>query len=99
MMDFIFGTMWGWIGTAGVVGVVCGVVAYFVPQARLTMAAIAGVFISAASVYSKGSRDRAAADKRATEAAVKKAQQDYDHIETRPDTPDTVADRLRKHSF
>lgn len=98
-MDFIFGTVWGWIGTAGLVVIACIVVGYFFPGLRTIALAVAGVFISFATVYTKGSRDHAAAERRKTEAAIKKVNEDYDHIETRPDTPDTVADRLRRGSF
>lgn len=99
MMDFIFGTVWGWVGTAGVVVLICAVVAYFLPQTRLTMLAIAGVFVSAASIYTKGSRDRAALEQRRKEAAVKKAKDDYAKIDARPDTPGTARKRMSDGSF
>lgn len=99
MMHFIFDTMFGWWGVAGLAVAGCIVVGYFIPSLRLTMLAIAGVFLSSASIYSKGNRDRAALEKRRRDAAVKKAQDDYADIENRPDTPASVSKRLRDGSF
>lgn len=99
MWHFIFETLWGWWGVAGVVVIACGVVAYLIPQFRIYALAVAGVFISAATIYTKGNRDRAKLENKRKEEAVAKARKDYADIEARPDTPDTVSKRLRDGSF
>lgn len=99
MMEFIFGTVWGWIGTAGLVVIGCAVVAYFIPQFRIHALAVAGVFISAATIYTKGTRDRARLEARRKEEAVQKARKQYDEIDTRPDSNESVAKRMRDGSF
>lgn len=99
MMEFIFGTVWGWIGTAGIAVLICAAVGYFLPQTRLTMLAIAGVFISAASIYTKGSRDRARLEGRRKEEAVAKARKEYADIDARADTPNDVVKRMRDGGF
>lgn len=99
MWNVIFGSMWGWIGTAGVVVLICIVLGYFFPSFRVIGLAIAGVVISAASIYSKGSRDRAALEAKRRDEAVRKAQKDYADIDARPDTGDSVAKRLRDGTF
>ena len=99
MMHFIFDTVWGWVGTAGIVVIICLVVGYFIPQVRLYALAVIGVVVSAASIYAKGTRDRATLEKSRRDAAVKKAQDDYAKIDARHDTPADVAKRLRDGSF
>lgn len=99
MIDFIFGTVWGWVGTAGVVVIVCVVVGYFIPAWRGIVIAIGGIAVSAASIYTKATRDRAALEKRRRDEAVAKARDEYDKIDARPDTPADVARRLREHGF
>lgn len=99
MMHFIFDTLWGWWGVAGVVVIVCIIVGYFIPSLRLTMLAIAGVFLSAASLVTKGNRDRAALERRRRDEAVAKNRAAYDKIDKRPDNAKTVEDRFRKGDF
>ena len=99
MIDFIFGTVWGWIGTAGVVVIVCGLVAWFVPGFRRIAIEVAGVFIASAAIYAKAQRDEAARQQRLKDAAVAKARADYAKIDARPDDPGTVGKRLKDGSF
>lgn len=99
MMHAIFGTVWGWIGTAGIVCIACGAVAYFIPQFRIYALAVVGVVVSAATIYTKGNRDRAKLETKRKEEAVRNARKKYDEIENRPDTPDTLADKLRRNGF
>ena len=99
MAHFMFETLWGWWGVAGVAVIVCGILAYVFPQFRIIALAIAGVFVSAASIYTKGNRDRAALEARRKEEAVQKARKKYDEIDARPDTPADLADRLRRNGF
>ncbi len=99
MAHFLFETLWGWWGVAGVVVIVCGLLAYIFPQFRIWAIAVAGVFVSAATIYTKGNRDRAALEARRKEEAVRNARGKYDKIDSRNDTPDDVARRLRDHGF
>lgn len=99
MMHFIFDTAWGWIGTAGLVVVICLVVGYFIPQFRLYALAVIGVVVSAASIYAKGNRDRANLEKRQRDDAVTKARKEYYEIDARPDTPADLRDRLKRGGF
>lgn len=103
MMDWIvqalFSSLAGWLGVAGIVVVICGVIAWFVPPLRTAALAVAGVALSVATIYAKGSRDRAALEQRRKDEAVKKLKEKYNEIDKRPDTPDDVARRLRDGSF
>lgn len=75
MWEFIFGTIWGWIGTAGVVVIICVAVGYFFPPLRVIAIEIAAVVISAASIYAKGNRDEAAKWNKAIDRDAQKGQQ------------------------
>lgn len=99
MMDFIFGTIWGWIGTGTLIVIACGAVAYFVKPWRPYAIAIAVVAVSVASAFTKGYRARGVVEQRRKDAAVKKAQDEYSAIDSRPDTPADVAERLRRGGF
>ena len=63
MIEFIiahvFSSIWGWLGTAGIVVVGCAVVAWFFPSLRAKMLFVGGLVVSAAAIYAKGSRDAA----------------------------------------
>lgn len=99
MIHFIFDTLYGWWGVAGITVLVCVAVGYFIPSLRLSMIAVGGAAIWLASAFTKGWAAAKRDDRAKTEAAIKKVNEDYDHIETRPDSPDTVADRLRRGNF
>src|SRR5678816_2857255 len=99
MAHFMFETLWGWWGVAGVAVIVCGILAYVFPQFRIIALAIAGVFVSAASIYTKGNRDRAALEKRRQEEAVRNVKKKYDEIDAHPRSPSTTADELRRGEF
>lgn len=99
MTHFIFDTAWGWVGTAGIIVVICLVVGYVIPQFRLYGLAVIGVVVSAASIYAKGNRDRANLEAKRRDDAVKKAQGDYAKIDARRDTPADVAKRLQRGDF
>ena len=60
MLHFLFDSIWGWIGTAGVVVLICAIIGYFVPSLRLLMLEIGGGILAAAASYAKGNRDEAA---------------------------------------
>lgn len=59
LWHWIFDSIWGWIGTAGIVVIICVVVGYFVPGLRLIALEVAAVVLAAASIYTKGNRDEA----------------------------------------
>jgi hypothetical protein len=99
MIDFLFSTVWGWIGIAGVIAVACMAVAWFVPPLRTVALAVGGAAIAAATIYTKGSRDRAALEQKRKDEAVKKAREKFDAIDARPDDPKTVKDRLDRGTF
>ena len=97
MIDFIFNSIWGWVGTAGVIVAACAAFACIFPQFRATAVAIAGAALGAAAIYAKGSRDRATFEQRRRDKIVNRVEKRNAEIDARPDTPDTVDDRLRKH--
>lgn len=99
IIQSIFSSMWGWIGTAGVVVIISLAVAWFIPPLRQLAVAVAGIAVAAATIYSKGSRDRAALEARRKEEAVRKAQESYGQIDKRPDSSDSVRNRLDSGSF
>jgi hypothetical protein len=99
MMDFLFNSMWGWVGSATVIVILCGVVAYFVPPLRRLAIGIAGLAATVAAIYAKGNRDRAAIERRQREEAVKRLNKKYDEIERRPDTTADVKRRLDNGTF
>lgn len=75
MMDFIFGTLWGWVGTAVLVVLACIAVGYFFPPFRRIAIEIAAVVIAAASIYTKGNRDEAKKWNKAIDRDVAKGKQ------------------------
>lgn len=99
MTDFIFSTVWGWIGTAGIIVIAGLVVGYLIPQTRIYVIGIIGVAISLATIYTKATRDERARQQRLKDEAVNDAQNKYRKIDSRPDDPGTVADRLRNNNF
>ena len=99
MMHFIFDTIYGWWGVAGITVIACVVVGYFVPSLRLAMLAVAGAAVSMATAFSKGYRARGKLEAQRKEQAVKKAKDDYAKIDSRKDTPDTVSGRFRDGTF
>ena len=99
MIHFIFGTVWGWVGTAGLIVVAAIVVGYFFPSLRWQAVVAAAVAITEAYIYTKGSRDRAALEERRKEEAIKAVKEKYDEIDSHPSTPGTVSDELRNHRF
>lgn len=99
MSNFIFSTIWGWVGTAGLIVIACVVVGYLVPTWRPYVIALGVVAISVASAFSKGWRARGVAEQKRQDAAVAKARKEYDKIDAQPDTPADVADRLRLGRF
>lgn len=99
MMHFIFDTLYGWWGVAGITVIACVAVGYSVPSLRLSMIAVGGAAIWLASAFTKGWAAAKRDDKRKTDEAVAKARKEYDAIDARPDTPADVAERLRRSTF
>ena len=99
IIENVFSTLTGWLGVAGVIVVICGVIAWLFPPFRRIALIVAGVAVSFATIYAKGSRDRANLEARRKEEAVQKARKDYEKIDARPDSPDTVGKRMSDGSF
>ena len=99
MIEFIFNTLWGWWGVAGITVIACIIVGYFFPSLRLQALAVAGVVISAASLVAKGARMNAELEKKRREEAVRKARKEYEAIDNRHDTAGDAVKRLRDGSF
>ena len=103
MMDFIWqhilSSMAGWIGIGGAIVLICVAVAYFFPPFRRAAIAVAITTIAAVGLYAKGSRDRAALERKKRDKVVKKVTEKYDEIDKRVDTDDDVAKRMRDGSF
>ena len=86
MIHFLFDNIWGWIGTAGVVVLICAGIGYFVPGLRLLMLEIGGGILAATAIYAKGNRDEANKWNQAIKDDVAKGQQ------ARTDAERSVAD-------
>jgi hypothetical protein len=99
MVEFLFSTLWGWLSITAIIVMAAIAVAIVFPPFRIFAIAVAGAAIAAATFYTKGSRDRAALEKRRKDAAVKKVQEKFDAIDKRKDTPKDVEDRLRRGEF
>lgn len=98
MAHFIFGTVWGWVGTAGVIVIACAAIGYLIPQARIYVIAIALAAASVAAAFTKGWLGRGKKEQEKRDAAVKKVGGEYDKIEARTDA-NRARDRLRDNSF
>lgn len=96
---YIFGTIYGWIGIAGLIVIGCLAVAYLIPAWRPYAIAVAVVAVSVATAFTKGWLARGRVEQQRKDEAVKRTTDAYDKIEKRPDTPGTVADRLRNNDF
>lgn len=99
MMHVIFDTLYGWWGVAGITVIICALVAYFIPSLRLSMIAVGGAALWLASAFTRGWAAAKKDDRRRTDEAVAKARKEYDAIDSRPDTPADVAERLRRGTF
>jgi len=99
MWDFIFNSLWGWLGISGLIVAGCIAVAIIFPTFRVHALAVAGAVLAAATIYTKGNRDRAALEARRKEEAVRKAREAYDAIDRRPDTPESATRRMRNGDF
>jgi hypothetical protein len=99
MIDFIWHSVWAQLGIAGVLVVGLLAAAWFSPVFKRWFIGAAGFVLAAATIYAKGAADQARREKEKRDAAVKKAQADYDKIDKRTDTPGDVDKRLRDGSF
>lgn len=59
MMHFIFDTLWGWLSITAIIVIACGVVAWLFPPFRRIAIMIGVGALSAATIYTKGTRDAA----------------------------------------
>ena len=99
MTDFIWNTIFGWIGVAGLIVIGCIVVGYFIPSLRLSMLAVGGAAIAVASAFTKGYTARGKLEAKRKEEAVRRAQKEYADINSRPDTPRDAVKRMRDGGF
>ena len=99
IFNFIWNTLYGWIGVAALVCIAMVAVSLYFPMFRKYAIAVAVVVISSASLYGKGWRDRKALDDARKEKAVKRIQEDYHEIDSRSDTVSDVVKRMRDGSF
>jgi hypothetical protein len=74
MWDFLFSSIWGWMGTAGVVVLICVAVGYFFPGFRVLALEVAGGVLAAAAIYAKGNRDEAGKWNKQIDKDVQKGQ-------------------------
>ena len=99
MWDIIFGSVYGWIGTAGLIVLACAVIGYIVPAWRPYVIAVGLVAVSVATAFTKGWLARGERETKLKDEAVRKAQKNYDEIDARPDTADDAVKRMRDGSF
>lgn len=71
--DFLFNSLWGWLGIAGVVVVAALAVAWFFPPFRNIALTVAGGALAIAAIYTKGSRDAARRKQAEWDAAERKS--------------------------
>jgi hypothetical protein len=91
--------LWVWLGLGGAsIGGLLALAWFFPPLRKYALLA-AGVLATLLAAYSKGSRDRAALERKRRDQAVDKARSAYDKIDTRPDDDRTVDERLRRGRF
>lgn len=83
----------------GTVVAAAAAVWWYFPPFRKYAAAAALVAVGVFSIYRKGHRDRAALEASRKEEAVRKAQDQYEKIDNRRDTPDDTTRRLRDGTF
>jgi len=98
MWDLILGSLWGWIGTAGVIVIACVVVGWLIPQSRPYVIALGAAAIWTAGAFTKGYAARGQKEQERRDAAVKKLGGEYDQIEKNTD-PDRARGRLRDGSL
>lgn len=99
----MFDTLWHSVavqlGLAGVVIAGLLAAAWFFPMFRRWLLGAAGLVFVAASIYAKGARDAKNAERKRTEAAVRKRQAEDAAVDARPDDAGTVDKRLRDGNF
>lgn len=59
MLDFLFHSALAWFGLGAVCIIILAVVAWFIPQFRLTAIEIIGGILAASAIYAKGNSDEA----------------------------------------
>jgi len=99
MAEWFWHSTVAWIGLSGLIVIACLAVAWFIPPLRRLAIEAAVVVGSAAALYAKGSADRAAEERKKSDAAVKRNQEKFEKIDARPDTDDDVDKRLRDGKF
>ena len=75
MTDFLFNSLWGWLGVGTLTILILAAIGYFIPSLRLLMLEIAGGILAATAIYAKGNRDEAAKWNQAISKDIQKGQQ------------------------
>ena len=99
MAEWLWHSTLAWVGMSTLIVIGCLAVAWFIPPLRRLAVEAAVVVGSAALLYAKGSADRASEERKKSDAAVKRNQEQFNKIDARPDTDDDVDKRLRDGSF
>lgn len=99
MIEFLLNSLWAWIGTTVLIVAACVAVGYLFPTLRLHAAAVAGLVITATTLFTRGYRAHAKKEKKRQEETAKRVQEKFNEINNRPDTVDDVAKRMRDGSF
>jgi len=92
--------MFGWFDftTLGIVAAAIGI-AWFIPPLRRYAIAAGALAVVVFTIYRKGKADQAALERKRRDEAVRRAKEQYDEIDRRPDTVDDVVKRLRNNGF
>jgi hypothetical protein len=98
-MDFLFNSIWGWLGIGGTVIAVALAVAWFIPPFRKLALTVAAFAAGVLAVYAKGASDAKRRERERSEAAVRKINKKYGEIDARPDDDSTVDRKLRGGKF
>lgn len=99
MLDFLWHSTAAWLGIGGFAIVGLAVAAWLIPGFRMLALKIGGGILAAGALMAKGAHDQKLREEKRKEEAVGKAKADYAKIDARPDTADTVVDRLRRNDF
>ena len=98
MMD-IFNEVNAWLALGGLSLAGLIAIAWFFPPFRRLAIEIAAAIAAGMAIYAKGAHDAKRNEKAKQDAAVKRAEEKFDKIDARPDSPDSVDRRLRNGNF
>jgi hypothetical protein len=73
MFDFLFNSIWGWLGIGGSVIAACVAIGWFFPPFRKLAWTIAGATAGVLAIYTKGAADAKRRERERQAAAERKA--------------------------